>query len=140
MKVHQILLAVLLIHVILLVPTGIARKGKRKIQRNTQASAPSGTPPKMLPTEKGWAHGDTTTSVQDIYATATALSQRGEYMLAAEGFEQALRIMPNNPVFRVDLARNAHRVRKKAEAAQDGEEVDPEASENPTMIVGQHKE
>ena len=78
--------------------------------------------------------------MQDLFATANALAQRGEYTLAAEGFGQMLSIEPSNPVARVEFARNNHRARKKATATQDGEEADPEASESGPMIIGQHKE
>lgn len=136
MRVQQILVVVLLV-VTLLVPTGIAEKGKRKNRRQKQASGPSATPPKALPTEEGWAHGDTITGVKDLFATANALAARGEYVLAAEGFGEMLRIMPDNPVARVEFARNNDRARKmKAKAAQDDKGADPEAVE----IIGQHKE
>lgn len=138
MKVQQLLVAVLLV-MTLMVPTGIAEKGKRKAHRKKQASAaPSGTPPveAHLPTENGWATGDR--SVQDLFATANALVQRGEYTLADEGFGVLLSREPNNPVFRVEFARNKHRAEKmKAKAAaQDDEGADAEA----VTIIGQRKE
>ena len=52
-------------------------------------------------------------------------------MLAAEGFGQLLSIMPDNPVFRVEFARNNHRAQKKAKGAQDDEEEDVLVSERP---------
>eukprot|EP01043_Picozoa_sp_COSAG02_P036365 COSAG02_NODE_2658_length_8313_cov_3.830411_8_plen_587_part_00 len=72
------------------------------IQTHRAAMSSSGAKP--LPTAQGWAHGDTTTPVQEIFASASALSQRGEHALAAEGFGQVLRIMPNNAIARVNFA------------------------------------
>lgn len=104
MWLQRLLVAVLLV-VALLVQTGGANKGKRRMQRKKPAAALSATPPaEELPTQQGWAQRDSTIPVQDIFATATALSQRGEYLLAAEGFGQVLRVVPNNAVTRINFA------------------------------------
>lgn len=95
---------VLLLVASLLVHTNDAKKGGKKKMKRKAPPPPAPPPETPLPTEAGWAHGDTVTPVQDIFARASALTQRGEYMLAAEGFGQVLRIMPSNAIARINFA------------------------------------
>lgn len=102
---------------VLFVESGGAKGKKKKMMRKSsakQAAASAGweknsddgaaAPAPPLPTASGWAHGDTTTPVNEIFMTGMALVNKQEYMLAAEGFGQVLRIMPENAIARINFA------------------------------------
>ena len=84
---------------------GLAKKKKKsKKAKREWAKAKAPPPAPELPTEEGWAYMDDTTPVQQIFATSSQLAAIGEHTLAAEGFGQVLRIMPENGVARVNFA------------------------------------
>ena len=85
--------------------TNDAKTGKKATFASRQSATTTARAPEPeLPDEHGWAYGDTTTPASDIIEVSAKLQQRGEHMLAAEGFAQALRIVPNTASTRVNFA------------------------------------